>query len=194
LTTGYSSPRRRGRLTRALAFVEDFMNWLLYGRETWLVAVLKGVPLFLFIYFLLMYIPNYAYYLTTVVIPFLHFSADVGFIIAALVGGGNFTLLIVLAIWTQAARGRRGFAWSLIRMLDFLQYLFVVLIMIPLLAFNLAGGSFIPPRFPLLSLGLGVVSAGLGAATLVYLYFEYRRLTQLEAEAAVARSAAYSAR
>jgi len=170
------------------------MNWLLYGRETWLVAVLKGVPLFLFIYFLLMYIPNYAYYLTTVVIPFLHFSADVGFIIAALVGGGNFTLLIVLAIWTQAARGRRGFAWSLIRMLDFLQYLFVVLIMIPLLAFNLAGGSFIPPRFPLLSLGLGVVSAGLGAATLVYLYFEYRRLTQLEAEAAVARSAAYSAR
>ncbi|MDQ2934107.1 MAG: hypothetical protein M3R49_03830 [Chloroflexota bacterium] len=194
MTTGYPLPRRRGKLSRGLAFVEDFMNWLLYGRETWLVAVLKGVPLFLFIYFLLMYIPNYAYYLTTVVIPFLHFSADVGFIIAALVGGGNFTLLIVLVIWTQAARGRRGFAWSLIRMLDFLQFLFVLLIMIPLLAFNLAGGSFIPPRFPLLSLGLGAVSAALGAAALVYLYFEYRRLTLREAEAASARSAAYSAR
>jgi hypothetical protein len=193
MTTGYA-PRRRGRLTRGLAFVEDFMNWLLYGRETWLVAVLKGVPLFLFVYFLLMYIPNYAYYLTTTVIPFLHFSADVGFIIAALVGGGNFTLLIVLAIWTQAARGRRGFAWSLIRMLDFLQLVVVVLVIIPLLAFNLAGGSFIPPLFPPLSLALGAVTAVLGAATLVYLYFEYRRLTLREAEAASGRSAAYSAR
>lgn len=193
-TIGYTTARRRGRLSRGLAFVEDFMNWLLYGRETWLVAVLKGVPLFLFIYFLLMYIPNYAYYLVTVVIPFLHFSADVGFIVAALVGGGNFTLLIVLAIWTQAARGRRGFAWSLIRMLDFMQYLFVLLLMIPLLAFNLAGGSFIPLRFPPLSLALGAVSAALSAATLVYLYFEYRRLTAREADAATARSAAYSAR
>jgi hypothetical protein len=194
MTSGYSLPRRRGKLTRALAFVEDFMNWLLYGRETWLVAVLKGVPLFLFVYFLLMYIPNYAYYLTTVVIPFLHFSADIGFIVAALVGGANFTLLIVLAVWTQAARGRRGFAWSLIRMLDFMQLVLVLLIIIPLLAFNLAGGSFIPPLFPPLSLALGAVTAALGAATLVYLYFEYRRLTVREAEAASARSAAYSAR
>jgi hypothetical protein len=194
MTSGYSLSRRRGRLSRGLAFVEDFMNWLLYGRETWLVAVLKGVPLFLFVYFLLMYIPNYAYYLTTVVIPFLHFSADVGFIVAALVGGANFTLLIVLVIWTQAARGRRGFAWSLIRMLDFLQFVVVVLVIIPLLAFNLAGGSFIPPLFPPLSLALGAVTAVLGAATLVYLYFEYRRLTLREAEAASGRSAAYSAR
>jgi len=194
MTSGYSLPRRRGKLTRSLAFVEDFMNWLLYGRETWLVAVLKGVPLFLFVYFLLMYIPNYAYYLTTVVIPFLHLSADIGFIVAALVGGANFTLLIVLAVWTQAARGRRGFAWSLIRMLDFLQLVLVLLIIIPLLAFNLAGGSFIPPLFPPLSLALGAVTAALGAATLVYLYFEYRRLTLREAEAASARSAAYSAR
>ena len=194
MTSGYSLPRRRGKLTRSLAFVEDFMNWLLYGRETWLVAVLKGVPLFLFVYFLLMYIPNYAYYLTTVVIPFLHLSADIGFIVAALVGGANFTLLIVLAVWTQAARGRRGFAWSLIRMLDFVQLVLVLLIIIPLLAFNLAGGSFIPPLFPPLSLALGAVTAALGAATLVYLYFEYRRLTLREAEAASARSAAYSAR
>ena len=192
--TSYSVPRRRGRLSRGLAFVEDFMNWLLYGRETWLVAVLKGVPFFLYVYFLLMYIPNYAYYLTTTVIPFLHFSADVGFIIAALVGGGNFTAIIVLVIWSQAARGRRGFAWSLIRVLDFLQLLLVLLIIIPLLAFNLAGGSFIPPLFPLLSLALGAVTAALGAATLVYLYFEYRRLTLLDAEAASARSAAYSTR
>ena len=35
------------------------MSWMLYGSETWLVAVLKGVPLFLFMYFVLFYIPNY---------------------------------------------------------------------------------------------------------------------------------------
>ena len=42
--------------------VDDFMSWMLYGSETWLVAVLKGVPLFLFMYFLIFYIPNYVYY------------------------------------------------------------------------------------------------------------------------------------
>ena len=30
------------------------------AEETWLVALLKGVPLFLYVYFLLSYIPNYA--------------------------------------------------------------------------------------------------------------------------------------
>ena len=58
------------------------MNWFLYGHETWLVAVLKGVPLFLFIYFLMTYVPNYVYYLITVELPFLRFSDDVGFLIA----------------------------------------------------------------------------------------------------------------
>ena len=42
-------------------------------------ALLKGVPLFLFIYFIVAYIPNYAYYLFTVEIPFLTYIRD-GFI------------------------------------------------------------------------------------------------------------------
>src|SRR5438309_8056581 len=88
------------------ALIDDFASWLLYGSETWLVALLKGVPLFLFIYFVLDYIPNYAYYATTVYV--FHFSKDVGDLVAVvLVGGPTFTLLIILAVWTQAARGRR---------------------------------------------------------------------------------------
>ena len=47
------------------------MSWFLYGHETWLVAVLKAVPLFLFLYFVLFYVSNYIYYLVTVEIPFL---------------------------------------------------------------------------------------------------------------------------
>ena len=88
------------------------MSWLLYGEETWLVALLKGVPLFIFVYFLLTYIPNYVYYLMTQYLPFLKFSKDVGFLVANVVGGGNFIVLIILALWTQAARGRRGFVWA----------------------------------------------------------------------------------
>ena len=91
-----------------IQLVDDFMSWLLYGYETWLVALLKGVPLFLYVYFLLTYVPNYVYYLVTQYIPFLGFSPDVGFVVAQGVGGGNFLVLIILAVWTQAARGRRG--------------------------------------------------------------------------------------
>ena len=189
----YPVYRRRGGVGRLLSWSDDFMSWFLYGHETWLVAVLKGVPLFLFVYFLMTYVPNYVYYLVTVELPFLRFSADVGFIVANLVGGGNFTVLILLALWTQAARGRSGFGWSLIRYLNFLQLLFVMLLLIPLLAFNLAGGSFWPPRFPLQALGFGTVVAGMGAVGLAYLAFEYRRITRREAELAAARSAAYSA-
>ncbi|HEX2222129.1 MAG TPA: hypothetical protein VHK06_06350 [Candidatus Limnocylindria bacterium] len=193
MTTPYAG-RRRGRgLRGALAFVDDFTSWLLYGRETWLVALLKGVPLFLYLYFLVAYVPNYVYYLVTVEIPFLRFSEDVGFVIAAMVGGGNFFVLIILALWTQAARGRRGFGWELVRVLNFLQYLFVMLLLIPLMAFNLAGGSLWPLRFPLAALAFGTLVAGLGAASLVYLYFEYRRITRREAEAARERGAAYAA-
>jgi len=162
------------------------------------VALLKGVPLFLYVYFLLTYVPNYVYYLVTQYIPFLKFTPEVGFIIAQSVGGGNFLVLIILAVWTQAARGRRGFAWTLIRLLDFLQMLFVYLLLIPLLAFNMAGGTFVPlpgqSPFPLQALAFGTLVAGLGLASLVYLYFEYRRVTRREALLAESRSTALQAR
>jgi hypothetical protein len=184
----YPAYRPRGGVNRLLSWADDFMSWFLYGHETWLVAVLKGVPLFLFVYFLLTYIPNYAYYLITVEIPFLRFSDDVGFLIANGVAGGNFALIIVLAVGIQAARGRRGFGWSLIRIFVMLNYLLVVLLIIPLLAFNLAGGSFWPVRITLQSVAFGVMVAGLGAAACVYLYFEYKRITHREADEAARRS------
>ncbi len=180
----YPVYRRRGGFGRLLSWADDFMNWFLYGHETWLVAVLKGVPLFLFIYFLMTYVPNYVYYLITVELPFLRLSDDLGFLIANGVAGGNFALIVILAIGVQAARGRRGFGWSAIRIFVGLNYVMVVLLLIPLLAFNLAGGSFWPVRIPLQSVAFGVVVAGMGAAALVYLYFEYNRITRREAEAA----------
>src|SRR5919106_754346 len=109
-----------------------------------------------------------------------------------LIGGGNFAVLLILALWTQAARGRSGFGWSTVRILNFLQLLFVLLLLIPLLAFNLAGGSFLPPRLPPIAIGFGMLVAGMGAAAPVYLFFEYRRVTRRQAEAAARRSAAYS--
>ena len=60
----------------------------------------------------------------------------------------------------------------------------VVLLLIPLLAFNLAGGSFWPVRIPLQAVAFGVIVAGLGAAACVYLYFEYLRITRRDAEEA----------
>ena len=69
-----------------------------------------------------------------------------------------------------------------------LNYLAVVLLIIPLLAFNLAGGSFWPVRINLQSVAFGIMVAGLGAAACVYLYFEYRRITRREAEEAERRS------
>jgi hypothetical protein len=184
----YPAYRPRGGVNRLLGWADDFMSWFLYGHETWLVAVLKGVPLFLFVYFLLTYIPNYVYYLLTVELPFLRFSDDVGFLIANGVAGGNFALIIVLAVGIQAARGRRGFGWSLIRIFVMLNYLLVVLLIIPLLAFNLAGGSFWPVRITLQSVAFGLMVAGLGAVACVYLYFEYKRITRREADEATRRS------
>jgi hypothetical protein len=208
-TASYHPPARRGPVIRIVRGVDEFMNWLLYGYETWLVATLKGVALFLFMYFLLFYIPNYIYYAVTLYIPFLQLSKDVGFLIANLVGGGNFTALIVLTIWTQAARGRRGFFWSLIRYLDFLQLLLTLLVLIPFMTFNLAGGSLIPPIFLLpvpegttgilafllswRAILLGMFAAGLGLLALGYLYFEYLRVARREAQIAAATSAALQA-
>src|SRR5256714_10222542 len=167
-----------------IQLIDDFMSWLLYGYETWLVALLKGVPLFLYVYFLLTYVPNYVCYLVPPYIPFLGFSPDVGFIIAQGVGGGNFLVLIVLAVWTQAARGRRGFAWTLIRVIDFLQMLFVYLLLIPLLAFNMAGGTFVPlpgqNPFPLQAPAFCTLLARPGLMSLVFLFFQLRRLTRRE--------------
>ena len=188
--SSYSIPPRRDFISRATREIDDFMSWLLYGQETWLVALLKGVPLLLFIYFALGYIPNYA---NTIVTLYLGFSKDVGFLVAVvLIGGPTFTLLLILLLWTQAARGRRGFAWSLIRFLDFLQYVALVLGIIPYMLFNLAGGSLIPPLFPLQALALGAIAVGGGASGLVYLWLEYRRISRREAEAAAAASAAWS--
>jgi hypothetical protein len=190
MTSGYQIPSRRGPVVRLARGVEDFMNWLLYGYETWLVAVLKGVTLFLFMYFLIFYIPNYVYYAITLYV--LDFSKDVGFLVANMVGGGNFVVLIILAVWTQAARGRTGFFWSLIRYLNFLQLLLAVLVLIPFMVFNLAGGSLIPPVFTFVSVALGALSAGIGAAALVYLYLEFRRITRQEAAAATTAATAWS--
>ena len=180
-TTSYPVYRPRGGINRLFGWADDFMSWFLYGHETWLVAVLKGVPLFLFVYFLLTYVPNYVYYLITVEIPFLRFSDDFGFLVAMGVGSGDFALLVILAVGIQAARGRRGVGWSAIRIFTMLNYLAVVLLIIPLLAFNLAGGSFWPVRITFQSVAFGMMVAGLGAAACVYLYFEYRRITRREA-------------
>ena len=73
----YPVYRPRGGMNRLLGWSDDFMSWFLYGHETWLVAVLKAVPLFLFMYFVLFYVSNYIYYLVTVELPFLRFSEDV---------------------------------------------------------------------------------------------------------------------
>ena len=184
----YPAYRPRGGVNRLLGWADDFMNWFLYGHETWLVAVLKGVPLFLFLYFSLFYLSNYVYYLVTVELPFLRFSDDVGFLIANGFGMTNFALIIILAVGVQAARGRRGIGWSTIRIIVGLTYLLTVLVIVPLMAFNLAGGSFWPPRFPLQGIAFGMIVAGLGAAGCVYLYFEFRRITRRDADDAARRS------
>ncbi len=190
MTSAYLSPPRRGPFMRAVRGVDEFTGWLLYGYETWLVAVLKAVPLFLFMYFLLFYIPNYVYYAVTLYV--FNFSKDVGFLVSNLVGGGNFTALIVMAVWAQAARGRQGFFWALIRYLVFAQYLLTVLVLIPFMVFNLGGGSLIPPVFGLQALALGAAAAGMGAMSAAYLWLEFRRITRREAAEAAAGSMALS--
>lgn len=192
MTTDYLASRRPGRFGQGLGWVDQFMSWLLFGRETWIVALLKGVPLFLFVYFMLTYVPNYIYYLSTQYV--FKFSDDVGFLLAALVGGGNFTLIIVLGLLAQASRGRRGPGWTLLRIFFFLNLLFILLLLIPLLAFNLAGGTFIPTAvITLPAVGFGMLVAGIGAATLVYLFFEFRRITRQDAEEARRAAAGYAA-
>jgi hypothetical protein len=188
MSTTYPTYRPRGGVSRLLGWADDFMSWMLFGHETWLVAVLKAVPLFLFLYFVLFYISNYIYYLVTVEIPFLKFSEDVGFLIANGVGMTTFAALIVLALLAQASRGRRGIGWAAIRIFVGLNFLLTVLVIIPVMAFNLAGGSLWPVNITLQAIAFGVIAAGLGAVACVYLVFEFRRITGREAAEAAQRS------
>ena len=143
-------------LAGLVGWADDFMSWLLYGHETWLVAVLKGVPLFLFVYFLLIYVPNYVYYADhpRASVPAASARTSASWSPTASAAATS-RLLVILAFGIQAARGRRGFGWSLIRVFVGLNYLLVVLLLIPLLAFNLAGGSFCPVRIPLQAVAFG---------------------------------------
>ncbi len=68
-------------------------------------------------------------------------------------------------------------------------YVAVMLLLIPYLVFNVAGGSFIPLELPLIALGLGAMTAGGGMLALGYLYYEFRRASRREAQASAAASA-----
>lgn len=186
--TSYALPRRRGLFARLVGEADDFTTWLLFGSETWLIATMKAVPLFLFIYWLLTYVPNSIYYGVTQYIPFLRFSAEVGFIVVNAVGYTNFALIFILAVAVQASRGRHGPGWLLLRLFVLFNYIAVVLLLIPYFVFNVAGGSFIPPSFPLIGLALGAGTAGMGAVGLGYLYYAFRQVTRREARAAAEAS------
>jgi hypothetical protein len=187
--TTYALPRRRGLLARLIGEADDFTSWLLFGSETWLIATLKAVPAFLFIYWLVTYVPNSIFYGITIYIPFLQFSDEVGFIVANGVAWTNLVLVVLLAYLIQLSRGRQGPGWTLVRLFTLANYLFVMLLLIPYFVFNVAGGSFIPLELPLIALALGAFTAGGTATALAYLYYEYRRAIRREAEAAAAASA-----
>ncbi|HET9497545.1 MAG TPA: hypothetical protein VFP83_04400 [Candidatus Limnocylindria bacterium] len=187
--TTYALPRRRGLLARLIGEADDFTIWLLFGAETWLIASLKAVPAFLFVYWLVTYVPNSVFYGVTLYIPFLQFSEEVGFIIANGVAWTNLVLVVILAYLIQASRGRQGPGWTLIRLFTLANYLMVMLLLIPYFVFNVAGGSFIPLELPLIALGLGAMTAGGTATALAYLYYEFRRAARREAQAAAAASA-----
>jgi len=186
--TTYALPRRRGPFARGIGAADDFATWLVFGSETWLIATLKGVPLFLFLYWLFTYVPNSIYYGVTLYVPFLKFSEDVGFVVANGVGWTNLVLVVILAFIVQASRGRHGPGWTLVRLFVLANYTAVMLLLIPYFVFNVAGGHFIPPAFPLLALALGAMTAGMSAVALAYLYYEFRRMSRREAQAAAEAS------
>ena len=187
--TTYALPRRRGLFARLIGEADDFTIWLLFGAETWLIASLKAVPAFLFVYWLVTYVPNSVFYGVTLYIPFLQFSEEVGFIIANGVAWTNLVLVVILAYLIQASRGRQGPGWTLVRLFTLANYLFVMLLLIPYFVFNVAGGSFIPLELPLIALGLGAMTAGGTATALAYLYSELRRAARRDAQAAAAAAA-----
>lgn len=186
--TSYALPRRRGLFARLIGEADDFATWLIFGSETWLIAALKAVPMFLFIYWLFTYVPNSVYYGVTQYIPFLQFSPEVGFIVANTVAWTNVVLVVALGIVVQASRGRQGPGWLLLRLFVLANYAAVVLLLIPYFVFNVAGGHFIPPSFPLIALLLGAMTAGMGAVGLAYLYYEFRRIARRQAQAAAEAS------
>lgn len=188
--TSYALPRRRGLFARLIGEADDFATWLIFGSETWLIAAMKAVPMFLFIYWLFTYVPNSVYYGITQYIPFLQLSAEVGFIVANGVAWTNVVLVVILGIAVQASRGRQGPGWMLLRLFVLANYVAVVLLLIPYFVFNVAGGHFIPLSLPLIALILGAMTAGMGAVGLAYLYYEFRRITRREAQAAAASARA----
>jgi len=188
--TSYALPRRRGLFARLIGEADDFATWLIFGSETWLIAAMKAVPMFLFIYWLFTYVPNSVYYGITQYIPFLQLSAEVGFIVANGVAWTNVVLVVILGIAVQASRGRQGPGWLLLRLFVLANYVAVVLLLIPYFVFNVAGGHFIPLSLPLIALLLGAMTAGMGAVGLAYLYYEFRRITRREAQAAAASARA----
>jgi len=188
--TSYALPRRRGLFARLIGEADDFATWLIFGSETWLIAAMKAVPMFLFIYWLFTYVPNSVYYGITQYIPFLQLSAEVGFIVANGVAWTNVVLVVILGIAVQASRGRQGPGWLLLRLFVLANYVAVVLLLIPYFVFNVAGGHFIPLSLPLIALLLGAMTAGMGAVGLAYLYYEFRRITRREAQVAAASARA----
>lgn len=191
MTSPYRPPARRDSVARLARGIDEFMSWFMYGTETWPVALIKGGAFFLFMIFVVGHIPNLAYLLTSVYL--FQFSKDVGFLVANIVGGTDLVLLIGQLLWAQASRGRHGFAWSLIRVLVLLQLLAAMLLVIPFMTFALAGGSLYPLVITLNALGAGATTGGMGAAALVYLWFEYRRAIARDAQAATAAANAFNA-
>lgn len=209
MATSYGT-RRRGRVVRGLSLLDDFTRWLLFGRETWLIALFKGVALFLFLYFIFFYIPDFFFWIFTLPRPFepyldfeIVFSADVGYLIGNGIGIGNLVLVAVLALVVQASRGRYGPGWMAVRLFVLANYLLTGLVIIPYMCFSLAGGTLIRfeaetapianiPNFSLGALGFATLVAGIAAAAFAYQYFEYRRMTRQDAAAAGALSRAYS--
>jgi hypothetical protein len=184
--TTYALPRRRGLLATIVGLFDDWVSWLLFGHETWLVAMTKAVPLFLFVYFMVTYVANYSHFLIT---KYIHWPDGVGFVVANGVAWTDFALIVVGALVVQASRGRRGPIWTLVRLAVGLTYIGIMLLIVPFMAFNLAGGSLIPPVFPFLALLVGAGAAGAGAMGLAFLVYEFRRDTRREAAAAAAASA-----
>ncbi len=184
--TTYALPRRRGTIAQAVGLFDDWVTWLLFGHETWLVAMTKAIPLFLFVYFMTCYVSNYSHYLLT---KYMHLPDGVGFIVANGVAWTSFALIVAGALVVQASRGRRGPIWTLVRLAVGLTYIGIMLVIVPFMAFNLAGGSLIPPVFPFIALFVGAGAAGGGAMGLAFLVYEFRRDTRREAVAAAAASA-----
>ncbi len=191
MTSAYRPPARRDAVARLARAIDEFMSWFMYGTETWPVALIKGGAFFLFMLFMLGHVPNLSYLLTSVYL--FQFTKDVGFLVANIVGATNLVILIGQLFWAQASRGRHGFAWSLIRLLVLLQLLAILLLVIPFMTFALAGGSLYPAIFTLNALGAAATTAGMGGASLVYLWFEYRRAIARDAQAATAAANAFSA-